>query len=117
MSLGKQKRKWQKKWWQTSIPYLSTNFLQKRVDEDNVKRIDTRNDIVVEAVDDYAFTGLIIHRDRRRTWDSKCCMQVARLQEDLFLLLSEWIIRMKSLNVSVIDSYLTDEKSKETMRM
>jgi tRNA A37 threonylcarbamoyladenosine dehydratase len=52
-------------------PYLSTNFLQKRVDEDNVKRIDTRTRYCGRSCRRYAFTGNY-PPGSEGTWDSKC---------------------------------------------
>ncbi|PFF16864.1 molybdopterin biosynthesis protein MoeB, partial [Bacillus anthracis] len=45
-------------------PYISTNFIQTRVDEDNVSELIKGHDIVVEAVDDMP-SRVIIHRTAR----------------------------------------------------
>lgn len=45
-------------------PYISTNFIQTRVDEDNVIELIKGHDIVVEAVDDMP-SRVIIHRTAR----------------------------------------------------
>jgi molybdopterin/thiamine biosynthesis adenylyltransferase len=95
-------------------PYLSTNFLQKRVDEDNVKELIQGHDIVVEAVDDM-LSRVIIHRAARELGIPSVGMSGSPPTRGFVsTFFPNGISYEEALNVSVIDSILTDEKSKET---
>ena len=65
-------------------PYISTNFIQTKVDEDNVVELMKGHDIVVEAVDDMP-SRVIIHRTARELGIPSVGMSGVLLQEDLFL--------------------------------
>lgn len=90
-------------------PYLSTNFLQKRVDVDNVKGLIQEHDIVIEAVDDMP-SRVIIHRAARELGIPSVGMSGSPPTRGFVsTFFPNGISYEEALNVSVIDSTLTDE--------
>jgi molybdopterin/thiamine biosynthesis adenylyltransferase len=93
-------------------PSVSLNKFstKKRVDEDNVKELIQGHDIVVEAVDDM-LSRVIIHRAARELGIPSVGMSGSPPTRGFVsTFFPNGISYEEALNVSVIDSILTDEK-------
>ncbi|MFE5131484.1 HesA/MoeB/ThiF family protein, partial [Bacillus mobilis] len=94
-------------------PYISTNFLQAKVDEDNVMELIKGHDIVVEAVDDMP-SRVIIHRTARELGIPSVGMSGSPPTRGFVsTFYPTGIPYEEALNVSIVGSKLTDPKLRQ----
>ena len=94
-------------------PYISTNFLQTKVDEDNVMQLMKGHDIVVEAVDDMP-SRVIIHRTARELGIPSVGMSGSPPTRGFVsTFYPTGIPYEEALNVSIVGSKLTDPKLRQ----
>lgn len=89
-------------------PYISTNFQQTKVDEDNVIELIKGHDIVIEAVDDMP-SRVIIHRTARELGIPSVGMSGSPPTRGFVsTFFPTGIAYEESLNVSIVGQKLTD---------
>ncbi|MFT4142007.1 MAG: ThiF family adenylyltransferase [Bacillus sp. (in: firmicutes)] len=94
-------------------PYISTNFLREKVDENNVVEIIKEHDIVIEAVDDMP-SRVIIHRTARELNIPSIGMSGSPPTRGFVsTFFPNGIPYEEALNVSAVGSKLTDSKLRQ----
>lgn len=94
-------------------PYISTNFIKAKVDEDNVMELIKGHDIVIEAVDDMP-SRVIIHRTARELGIPSVGMSGSPPTRGFVsTFFPTGIAYEEALNVSIVGQKLTDPELRQ----